>query len=51
MCMWFGYNTLIIIFSLFLLCELKSFFFWHEMLSKYIDSGYLVGATSLTFFH
>ena len=47
MCMWFGYNPLIIFFSLFLLCEL----FQYEMLSKCIDSGYLVGATPLTVFH
>ena len=36
-------------FSFFLLCEL-SLFFWHEMLSKYIDSRYLMGATPLTVF-
>ena len=45
MCMWFGYNPLIIFFSLFLLCER------YEMLSKCIDSGYLVGAAPLTIFH
>ena len=37
-------------FSLFLLYEL-SLFFLHEMLSKCIDNGYLVGATPLTVFH
>ena len=36
-------------FSLFLLCELSLFL--HEMLSKCIDSGCLVGATPLTVFH
>ena len=45
MCMWFGYN-IDYFFSLFLLCELN---FLHEMLSKCIDSGYLVGATPLSF--
>ena len=49
-CLWFWNNTSIIFFSLFLLCEL-SLCFWHEMLSKCIDSGYIVGATPLTFFH
>ena len=38
MCMWFGYN-IDYFFSLFLLCELN---FLHEMLSKCIDSGYLL---------
>ena len=33
--------------SFILLCEL-SLFFWHEMLSKCIDSRYLAGATPLT---
>ena len=42
----FGYGTLIIFLSLFLLCDLV--FFWHEMLSRRIDSGYLVAATPLT---
>ena len=46
MCMWFGYNTLII-FSHFL-CFVN---FLHEMLSKCIDSGYLVGTAPLTVFH
>ena len=36
-------------FSLFLLCELSLFL--HEMLSKCLDSGYLVGATPLTVLH
>ena len=36
-------------FSLFLLCELN-LFFWHEMLSKCMDSGYRVGTTPLTVF-
>ena len=49
LCMWFWYNTLF--FSLFLLCELSLSFFLHEMLSKIIDSGYLVGATPLTVLH
>ena len=47
MCMWFGYNPLIIFFSLFLLCELV--FFQDEMLSKCPDNGYLVDATPLSF--
>ena len=42
--------TIWLFFSLFLLCELKSLFL-HEMLSKCIDSGYLVGATALTVLH
>ena len=42
MCMWFWYNTFIyFFFSLFLLCEL-SLCFLHKMLSKCIDSGYLL---------
>ena len=47
----FGFGILLwLFFSLFLLCEL-SLFFLHEVLSKCIDSGYLVGATPLTVFH
>ena len=37
-------------FSLFLLFDL-SLFFLHEMVSKCIDSGYLVGTTHFTVFH
>ena len=44
MCMWFGYNTLIIFSHFFYFVN----FFWHEMLSKYRDSGYLVDATPAT---
>ena len=47
MYMWFG--IILIFFSHFLFCELKSLF-WHEMLSKCMDSGYLGGATPLTVF-
>ena len=47
--MWFAHNTLIIFRTLFLLCELKSLVL-HEMLSKCIDSGYLVGTTPLKVF-
>ena len=47
--MWFGYNTLII-FSRFF-CVVNLVYFWYEMLSKCIDSGYLVGAILLTVFH
>ena len=36
--------------SFFLLCEV-SLLFGHEMLSKCMDSGYLVGATPRTVFH
>ena len=47
---WFGYNTLIIFSHFFCFVNLKSRFFLHEMLSKCIDSGYLVGTTPLTVF-
>ena len=43
--LWFWYNILIIFSHFFLLCELCLLFFLHEMLSKNIDSGYLVGTT------
>ena len=43
-CMWFGYT-----FSRFL-CFVNLVFFRYEMLSKYIDSGYLVGEIPLTVF-
>ena len=46
--MWFGYNPLII-FSHFC-CFVNLVFFQYEMLSKCIDSGYLLGATPLTVF-
>ena len=46
MCMWFEYNTLIVFSHFF--CFVKIVSFLHEMLSKCIDSGYLVGATPLT---
>ena len=49
MYMWFGYNTLIIFSHFFCYVNLVSFL--HEMLSKCIASGYLVGATPLTVFH
>ena len=42
-------GQLSLFFSLFLLYEL-SLFFLHEMLSKCIDNGYLVGTTRLTVF-
>ena len=48
-CIWFGYNTLNIFSHFF--CFVDFVFFLHEMLSKCIDSGYLVGATPLTVFH
>ena len=52
MCMWFGYNTLIVFSHFFCLVNLVLIFlFLFEMLSKCIDSGYLVGATPLTVFH
>ena len=47
MCMWFGYNTLIIFSEFFCFVNLS---FLYEVLSKYIDSGYFVGATPLTVF-
>ena len=47
MCMWFWYNTLIIHFFCFVNLNL---FFWHEMLSKCMESRYFVGATPLTVF-
>ena len=50
MCMWFWYNTLIIFSHFFCFVNLV-FFFLHEMLTKCIDSGYLVGATPLTVLH
>ena len=49
MCMWFGYNTLII-FSYFF-CYVNLVSFLREMLSKCIDSRYIVGASPLTVFH
>ena len=49
MCMWLGYNPLIIFSHFF--CFVNLVFFQYEMLSKCIDSGYLVGATPLTVFH
>ena len=42
------YNTLIIFLTFSAFFNLVSFL--HEMLSKCIDSGYLVGATALTVF-
>ena len=48
-CMWFWYNPLIIFSHFF--CFVNLVFFRYEMLSKHIDSGYLVGATYLTLFH
>ena len=48
-CKWFGYNSLIILFYLF--CFVNLVFFWYEMLSKCIDSGYIVGAVPLTVFN
>ena len=47
-CMWFWYNPLIIFSHFF--CFMNFVFFRYEMLSKCIDSGYLVSA-SLTVFH
>ena len=47
--MWFGYNTLNIFSHFF--CFVNLVFYLHEMLSKCIDSEYLVGATPLTVFH
>ena len=47
---WVQYFDYFPLSSLFLLCEL-SLSFLHEMLSKCIDSGYLVGATPLTVLH
>ena len=49
MCMWFGYNSLIIFSHFFCFVNLVSFFL-HEMLSKCVDSGYLVGTTPVTVF-
>ena len=48
MCMWFGYNPLIIFCHFF--CFVNLVFFRYEMLSKCINSGYLVGAAPLTVF-
>ena len=48
--MFFWYNTLIIFSHFFWFVNLVCFFL-HEMLSKCIDSGYLVGPTPLTVFH
>ena len=50
MCMWFGYNPLLI-FSPFFFVNLVFFWGGYEMLSKCIEGGYLVGATPLTVFH
>ena len=41
MCMWFGYNSLIIFSQFF--CFVNLVFFLYETLSKCIDSGYLLG--------
>ena len=49
MCMCFGYNPLIIFSHFF--CFVNLVVFQYEMLSKCIDSGYLVGATPPTVFH
>ena len=49
MCMQFGYNPLIIFPHFF--CFMNLVFYRYEMLSKCVDSGYLVGATPLTVFH
>ena len=49
MCMCFWYNTLIIFLTFSALWTWSLFL--HEMLSKCIDSGYLVGATPLIVFH
>ena len=46
-CMWFWYNTLIIFLTFSALWTLPLSL--HEMLSKCVDSGYLVGATPLQF--
>ena len=48
-CMWFGYNPLVILSHFF--CFVNLVFFQYEMLSKCIDTGYLVGTTPLTVFH
>ena len=45
-----GLGIILYFFSPILPCEFMSLFL-HEMLSKCIDSGYLVGATPLTVFH
>ena len=47
---WFGYDTLNIFSHFFCFVNLVSSFL-HEMLSKCIDSGYLVGAIPLTVLH
>ena len=47
MCIWFWYNTLIILSHFFCFVNLV-YLFLHEMLSKCIDSGYPVGATPPT---
>ena len=49
MCIWFWYNNLIIFSHFFWFVNLVSFFL-QEMLSKCMDSGYLMGATPLTVF-
>ena len=49
MCKCFRYNPLIIFSHFF--CFVNLVVFQYEMLSKCIDSGYLVGATPLTVFH
>ena len=49
MCIWFRYNPLIIFSHFF--CFVNLVYFWYEMLSRCIDSGYLVGATPLTVLH
>ena len=48
MCIWFWYNSLIIFSHFF--CFVNLVIFWSEMLSKCIDSGYLVPAQLLTVF-
>ena len=49
MCMWFGYNPLIIFSHFF--CFVNLVLFRYEILSKCKVSGYLVGATLLAVFH
>ena len=47
MCKWFGYNPLIVFSHFF--CFVNLVFFQCEMLSKCVDSGYLVGQLFLQF--
>ena len=51
MWVWFVYNPFVNFSHFLCFVNLPVVFFWHEMLSKCIDSGYLVGATPLTVFH